>query len=120
MQTQVREFESKSAAGAASLDYVEYQATIKSASGTTWPTAQLAHHDPPPSGREAVIKSAASAASPEGFQAVIKSAASAASPAAQKIVKKIGKILFLGPLYRDSYKMNTVLSGGQSGTGYQG
>ena len=43
---------------------------------------------PPPSGREAVIKSAASAASPEGFQAVIKSAASAASPAAQKTVKK--------------------------------
>ena len=43
---------------------------------------------PPPSGREAVIKSAASAASPEGFQAVIKSAASAASLAAQKIVKK--------------------------------
>ena len=38
--------------------------------------------------REAVIKSAASAASPEGFQAVIKSAASAASPVAQKIVKK--------------------------------
>ena len=39
---------------------------------------------PPPSGREAVIKSAASAASPEGFQAVIKSAASAASLAAKK------------------------------------
>ena len=56
------------------------------------PTANLTVHvefgKPPPSGREAVIKSAASAASLEGFQAVIKSAASAASLGAQKIVKK--------------------------------
>ena len=35
---------------------------------------------------------------------MIKSAASAASPAAQKIVKNVGKIAFLGPLYRDSYR----------------
>ena len=51
----------------------------------------------PPSGREAVIKSAASAASPEGFQAVIKSAASAASPAAQKTLKKSRKNSLFGP-----------------------
>ena len=56
----------------------------------------------PPSGREAVIKSAASAASPEGFQAVIKSAASAASPAT-KMQKNRCFLSFLGPLYRDSY-----------------
>ena len=41
---------------------------------------------------KAVIKSAASAASPEGFEAVIKSAASAASPTPKKIVKKSLKI----------------------------
>ena len=50
-------------------------------------TLEYGHADAP-SGPEAVIKSAASAASPEGFQAVIKSAASAASLAAQKIIKK--------------------------------
>ena len=55
-----------------------------------------------PAVRPAVIKSAASAASPEGFQAVIKSAASAASLAAEKIVKNEGKIAFWGPLYRKS------------------
>ena len=54
-------------------------------------------YNPPPSGREAVIKSAASAASPEGFQAVIQSAASAASPAAKKIVKKTRKNCLFGP-----------------------
>ena len=47
--------------------------------------------------RKAVIKSAASAASPEGCQAVIQSAASAASLAAQKIMKNEGKIAFLDP-----------------------
>ena len=36
------------------------------------------------------------------FQAVIKSAASAASPAPQKSSKNERKIAFLGPLYRDS------------------
>ena len=49
--------------------------------------------------REAVIKSAASAASPEGFQAVIKLAASAASPAVQKIMKKIKEKLPFWTLY---------------------
>ena len=49
------------------------------------------------SGPEAVIKSAAGAASPEGFQAVIQSAASAASLAAQKIVKKLWKNCLFGP-----------------------
>ena len=44
--------------------------------------------------REAVIKSAASAASPEGREAVIKSAASAASPAAQKNREKIKETAF--------------------------
>ena len=41
-----------------------------------------------PDFHQAVIKSAASAASPEGFQAVIKSAASAASLVAKEIMKK--------------------------------
>ena len=47
----------------------------------------------------AVIKSAASAASPGGFQAVIQSAASAASLTAQKIVKKMKEKLPFWALY---------------------